>query len=134
MVCVYCSSETRVTNSRHQKRSNRVWRRRTCLSCGTTFTSLEAADLSGSITVKSHKQLEAFHRDKLFMSVYDSLKHRKTALSDATELTDTIIGYLQPYMKDVTIQKQTIIFLTLQSLRRFDKVAATHYEAFHPSA
>lgn len=102
------------------------------MPCGTTFTSIEAIDLSGSIAVKSQKQLEAFQRDKLFMSIYDSLKHRKTALSDATGLTDTIISSLHPYMKDITLEKETIILITLQSLRRFDKAAATHYEAFHP--
>lgn len=102
------------------------------MSCGTTFTSLESVDLSGSITVKSQKQIQAFQRDKLFMSIFDSLKHRKTALEDATALTDTIISRLYPHMKEVTLEKQIIISITLESLRRFDIVAATHYEAFHP--
>lgn len=132
MVCIYCESETRVTNSRHQKRTNKIWRRRTCLNCGTTFTTLEAVDLSSSITVKSQEQLQAFQRDKLFMSIFDSLKHRNTALSDATALTDTIISRLYPYMKEVALDKHIIIEITIESLRRFDKVAATHYEAFHP--
>ncbi len=134
MVCIYCSNETRVTNSRHQKRTNGVWRRRTCVVCGTTFTTREEIDLTGSITVKSQKQLEAFQRDKLFMSIFDSLRHRKTALEDATALTDTIISRLYPFMKDVIIDRTHIIEVTLQSLRQFDKAAATHYEAFHPTA
>lgn len=134
MVCIYCGSETRVTNSRHQKRRNHVWRRRTCMSCGTTFTSIEAVDLSGSIAVKSQKQLEAFQRDKLFMSIYDSLKHRKNALNDATGLTDTVISDLHPYMKDASLEKETIIITTLRCLRRFDKAASTYYKAFHPTS
>ncbi len=111
-----------------------MWRRRTCVSCGTTFTSLEGVDLHGSITVKSQGQLQAFQRDKLFMSIFDSLKHRKTALEDATALTDTVISRLYPYMQEVTLEKRVIIETTVESLQRFDKVAATHYEAFHPAS
>lgn len=132
MVCIYCGNETKITNSRAQKRTNGVWRRRTCQSCGSTFTSVEAPDLSGSISVKSAMQLEAFQRDKLFMSVYDSLRHRKTALSDATMLTDTVLQRLYPKIHTATVQKQQIIEVTLLVLNRFDKVAATHYQAFHP--
>ena len=131
MVCIYCSSETRVVNSRHQKRTNKVWRRRTCLNCGTTFTSLEGVDLRGSITVRHMKQLQPFERDKLFLSVHDSLKHRKTAQSDSTGLTDTIISLLYPHMRHAIVEKTDIIEITLKVLKRFDKVAATHYQAFH---
>lgn len=132
MVCIYCQNETKVVNSRHQKKLNRVWRRRTCLSCGTTFTSTEAVELSGSITVRHQKRLEPFQRDKLFMSVYDSLKHRKTALSDATGLTDTIVSKLYPLMSDAMLEKSVIIEVTAVILQRFDPVSATYYRAFHP--
>lgn len=132
MVCIYCGSETRVINSRPQKRTNRVWRRRTCLSCGTTFTSIEAVDLSGSVRVRDPKSLQPFQRDKLFLSIYDSLKHRKTATADATALTDTVISRLSAYMKDATVDKNNIIATTLKVLKRFDRVAATYYAAFHP--
>lgn len=134
MVCIYCSEDTRVVNSRHQKKLNRVWRRRTCLNCGTTYTTTEAVDLSGSITVRDIKRLEPFQRDKLFMSVYDSLKHRKTALSDATGLTDTIISKMYPLMQDAVIDKHQVIESVIVVLQRFDKPAAVHYAAFHPSA
>ena len=132
MVCIYCGNETRVINSRPQKRLNRVWRRRTCMTCGTTFTSTEAIDLSGSITVRDLKRLEPFQRDKLFMSIYDSLKHRKTALTDATGLTDTIISSLHPLMKDALLDKKDIITAAIKTLQRFDKAAMTYYQAFHP--
>ena len=132
MVCIYCGNETKVVNSRPQKRLNRVWRRRTCLNCGTTFTSTEAVDLSGSVTVRDIKLLEPFQRDKLLMSIYDSLKHRKSALSDATGLTDTVISQLYPLMSDAVIEKTVITEVTSVVLQRFDKAAATHYQAFHP--
>lgn len=77
------------------------------------------------------EQLEAFQRDKLFVSVYDSLKHRKTAQTDATELTDTILGELNPLMTDATISTQQIVQVTIRVLQRFDTAAATYYQAFH---
>lgn len=132
MLCIYCQSDTKVVNSRPQKRLNRVWRRRTCMTCGTTFTSSEAIDLSGSITVRDAKHLQPFQRDKLFMSIYDSLKHRKTALSDASGLTDTVITRLYPLMKDAVVDRAAIIEAVTSVLKRFDGVAATHYDAFHP--
>ena len=132
MVCIYCSNETKVINSRPQKRLNRVWRRRTCVNCGTTFTSIEAVDLSGNVTVKNNKALEPFQRDKLLLSIYDSLKHRKSALSDATGLTDTVISALYPLMQNAVIQKLDIVQAATKTLRRFDKAAATYYQAFHP--
>lgn len=131
MVCIYCGSGTKVTNSRPQKRVNGVWRRRQCLSCHTVFTSTEAVDLSGNIRVAKQKRLEPFRRDKLLLSIHDSLKHRKTATDDATGLTDTIIARLYPLMTDSVIQTVDITVITTETLKRFDKVAATHYAAFH---
>lgn len=132
MVCVYCVGETRVINSRPQKRLNRVWRRRTCTVCGTTFTSIETVDFGGSVTVRDPKSLQPFQRDKLLMSIYDSLKHRKTALTDATGLTDTVISRLYPLMHQAAVEKADIIAVTITTLKRFDKAAATYYQAFHP--
>jgi transcriptional repressor NrdR len=132
MVCIYCGGETKVTNSRPQKRLNRVWRRRACLNCGSIFSSTEAVDLTGSIRVLSQKRLEAFQRDRLLLSIHDSLKHRKTAISDATGLTDTVIAQLYPLMRDSVVEKAGIASITLEILKRFDKTAATHYSAFHP--
>lgn len=132
MNCVYCQGDTKVVNSRHQKKLNRVWRRRTCLACGATFTSSERIDLSGSITVRDIKRLEPFQRDKLFMSIFDSLKHRKTALNDATGLTDTVITQLYSHMQDAVLDKHQIIHTVTAVLQRFDKPASISYSAFHP--
>lgn len=132
MVCIYCQSETRVVNSRPQKRVNKIWRRRTCTVCGTTFTSLEAVDLTGSVRVRNQKALEPFQRDKLLLTIHDSIKHRKTAYSDATGLTDTVISKLLPAMTDAVVNRNEIVTVTISVLKRFDRVAATHYQAFHP--
>lgn len=133
MVCIYCGNETKVTNSRHQKRANNVWRRRQCLGCNTVFSTIEAPDMKLSITVKKpNGGLEPFLRDQLFVSVYDSLKHRKSALADATQLTDTVLSSLYAMAESSVLERDVIVTIVTTVLERFDSTAATHYKAFHP--
>ena len=76
--------------------------------------------------------LQPFYRDKLFLSIYDSLKHRKTAQMDATALADTIIGKLHSNSQGAGIERDYVADVTYKTLKLFDQVAATHYKAFHP--
>ncbi len=131
MVCVYCGGKTKVINSRAQKRLNQKWRRRLCLNCGAVITSLERVDTSTALQVLDSSRYKPFSRDKLFLSLYDSLKHRKTALRDATALTDTIIAKALSRIKSPVIEKEELFLLTTGVLKRFDKVALVHYQAFH---
>jgi transcriptional regulator NrdR family protein len=75
--------------------------------------------------------LQPFSRDKLLMSLYASCQHRKTALDDASALTDTVIKKLLSSTRDGTINSQIITDTALVALSRFDKAASTHYAAFH---
>lgn len=133
MVCIYCSSDTKVTNSRHQKRANNVWRRRQCQTCHTVFSTIEAPDMELSITVKQRGgDLKPFLRDQLLISVYDSLKHRKSALADATSLTDTVVSNLYTLAEASVLERDVIVTVVTTVLEHFDGAAATHYKAFHP--
>lgn len=132
MVCIYCGGRTRVINSRPQRRSNSTWRRRRCDNCKSIFTTTEIIDLRGSVVFKRATSLEPFSRDKLLLSVYDSLRHRKTALSDAEGVTNTILGTLYKQLTDAVVDRDRVVRIVYVTLSRFDKVAATHYQAFHP--
>lgn len=134
MVCLYCGAKTGVSNSRHQKKQNHIWRRRVCMDCGAIFTTSESPDLLKSLIVQSGKRVQPFSRDKLFLTIHDSIKHRKTAQSDATALTDTVISRLYPLIVVGSLKKEAIVQTTTEILRRFDKTAASHYKAFHPSS
>ena len=138
MVCIYCKSETQVTNSRHQIRSGGIWRRRKCLSCGRIFTTAEQVDYEKTWVVLSLGAPKAprppkrpFVRDKLYISLYKSLAHRPKATSDAAALTATIIGNLQKITDDGSLTTTTIATLAHQALGHFDKAAATMYAAYH---
>jgi transcriptional repressor NrdR len=132
MVCIYCGNETKVTNSRHQRRANQVWRRRSCIECGAIFSTTEYIDLSKTISLRRKTQLEPFSRESLLVSLYDSLRHRSDALADATAITSTIISQLPPLIIDAAIDRNDLVAIATETLSRFDNVAATHYAAFHP--
>lgn len=132
MVCTYCMNETQVTNSRHQKRANNVWRRRHCSSCDITFTTHEKADLAtSSVVLKQSGALEPLSRDKLFISIYESCRHRATALPDAAALTDTVLGnILKQQSTKGSILLDDLLDTTQRALHHFDPVSATYYQAY----
>ena len=132
MVCIHCQSKTQVINSRHQKRSNQVWRRRRCIN-GHVFTTQEATEISSVWLVSDRTgALRPFERDRLFMSLHNSLQHRTTAIRDAGALADTIMQQLVPEITNGVISSLSIRDAAQVALDRFDSAASTHYRAFHP--
>lgn len=133
MVCIYCGNTTQVTNSRLQKRTNTIWRRRACKNCKELFTTIEQPDLATTIIVRQvSKELTPLQRDKLLISLYDSCKHRITAYDDATELTKTCLADIIQSSIDGVIERNAIVTIVGSVLDRFDEVAATMYRAYHP--
>lgn len=133
MVCIYCGSGTKVSNSRARSGNLLVWRRRNCLGCRAKFTTKEQIDNQSAIIIqKSSGALEPFQRDKLLISIYACLKHRKSAIPDATALTDTIIHLLIPKMKAGKLQANDIISTSSKTIARFDESASVSYLAYHP--
>lgn len=132
MVCTYCSSPTQVTNSRLQKRSNSVWRRRKCTTCGAVFSTSEHVDYEKTWVVQySNGRLSPFLRDKLFTSIYKSCQHRPSALDDAIGLTHTVISAVHKDTREGALKTQDLAKAALKVLKRFDQPAAVSYQAFH---
>jgi transcriptional repressor NrdR len=136
MVCIYCSAETKVINSRHQKRANTVWRRRRCINCGSIITTEEIPKYETALMVRGDNgALEPFSRDLLLISLYKSLAHRKTAAQDAAALTTTLISLLRAHSDTEAIMDRDALIGSAHScLQRFDTAAASHYLAYHPES
>lgn len=132
MKCVYCTSETKVTNSRPQKRTNSIWRRRLCTNCDAIFSTSEMVDYDQSFKFKTRGELEPFSRDSVLISLNGSLQHRKGALREATALTETVLGLVMTNTRTAVIERRLLVETCYEVLQRFDSVAATHYRAFHP--
>jgi transcriptional repressor NrdR len=133
MVCTYCGKETRVTNSRLQKRSNQVWRRRQCEACRAVFTTHEAIDMSQSLLVDSNGSQSPFLSDMLFADLLQALSHRKDNFIAARELTSTITQKLLKLPDKPFFNTKTISKTSADVLKRFDKRAWLRYSADHPS-
>ena len=132
MVCIYCGSKTKVTNSRPQVRLGQTWRRRECISCHAVFTSLEQVALSDVLRVKKRSgTIEHFERDKLFISIYRSIDHLPDAIKLSRELSDTILGKLfsKKPMSPI-IESSTIAKLTANTLKAYNAAASVRYLSF----
>ncbi len=132
MVCLYCGNKTIVTNSRAQRHLNQIWRRRKCTACSSVVTTIEAANMGTSHLVRNETgELKPFSRDKLFISILNSLQHRRNPLEDAVGLTYTITRKLLDEATKGVITKTIIAHASLVALNRFDKAASVHYQAIH---
>jgi transcriptional regulator NrdR family protein len=133
MVCVYCGSPTKVTNSRSQQRANTIWRRRRCTACKAIVSTIEAVDVNRALIYRDSPGADhPFLREQLFISIYESCKHRDRAVSDAIELTHTILSTcIASQPSTGVIHRDMIITTSIQVLTAFDQAAGTHYAAFH---
>lgn len=133
MVCVYCGSPTQVVNSRHQRRTNDIWRRRRCTQCRAIFTTTETTGLDMALRVAlPNARLVPFQRDVLFISLYESCKHRPSAAYDASNLTRQVTNRLLANQEQPgLITRAQIISVCRRVLEPFDAAAATMYAAYH---
>jgi len=133
MVCVYCGQETKVINSRHQRRNNSVWRRRQCLNCSAVFTSHEKADLSSVLRVVRGQNIENFNEDFIFTELLLALGPRPKVFIDARELTSTVIKHLMALPGSPVFDTKQISKVVSATLKRFDRQAWHRYSSEHPS-
>jgi transcriptional repressor NrdR len=132
MVCMYCGKDTQVVNSRARSFPYSVWRRRKCPHCKNIFSTYETPGLDKAVVLAKGKDILPFSRDQLFLSVYQSVAHRPDAIRSASALTDTILTKLLAQLTHASLDRKMVVKTVATVLRRFDKAAATYYEAYHP--
>jgi len=133
MICIYCGFDTRVGNSRLQRRSNQVWRRRICKRCGAVFTTHEAIDLSSTLLVVTAGVPKPFVTDMLFTELLMAMSHRKNAYLDAREATNTVIKHLLELPGKPLYSPSQISLIVGDVLKKLDKRAYLRFIAEHPS-
>jgi transcriptional regulator NrdR family protein len=137
MVCIYCGKSTKVTNSRPGARLPSTWRRRECLTCVAQFSTFETPDFEKSFVVgNATVGYVPFQRDIVFIDIHEALKHRDDAIQAASALTRTVMGKLarSRTAKSSRIEPSEIAKIVFETLKRFDRFAATNYQAFHQHA
>lgn len=73
-----------------------------------------------------------FSRDRLYVSIYQSLGHRSDAPEAATALSSTITSSILKTAQEGRIERKAIVETAQAVLARFDKAAAVQYAAYHP--
>ncbi len=130
MFCIFCGSDTYVSNSRSAGKLPYVWRRRQCVKCKVIFSSREKPDLSLSVRVKNKSgKYETFSEDKLFVSILSCFSHRNDALKASRALSDTVLGKLLG-RKDY-LESDRIAEVVYRTILRADRSAAVFYKAHH---
>ena len=132
MFCINCfHKNTKVTNSRPNKKQPTIWRRRQCTQCGTVFTTYERPSLADNkpVILPSGKT-ETFNLGKLMLSIAKSFTHAPhEAEYNTLWLAQTVEDTLSTEQKVVT--PEDIEATTHAVLKRFDELAAIQYAAQH---
>jgi transcriptional regulator NrdR family protein len=136
MVCIYCSKDTKVVNSRLRIKDNEIWRRRKCTGCGVVFSSTEKIDLFSSIKIiKRSGKLQDFSEPKIIVSIYRSIDHLPNAPSLAGHLTKTALQKIlykniEPRTLGQKIDSTHIEACVFSVLQKFDSAGAIKYRAY----
>ncbi len=132
MHCPYCNHKTDVVNTRHKSSTNQIWRRRSCTNCQAVFTTHESADTSTLFIVKSGTRTSPFDPDRLYISIYESMRHRKQSYQDARGIYGTVLTNIIHNLENASIDRDEIVQIITKILRRFDQASSVQYSAFHP--
>lgn len=130
MKCPYCSSPSRIVNSRKSKKTNATWRRHRCVSCGADFTTYEAIDYEKAYVVQRKSRFEPFRPSQLLISIYRAIDHRPYAERDAEALTKDICARLAR-KNGPQFSPSDISAAVISALQNFDAAGAVKYQANH---
>lgn len=132
MFCINCfHKNTKVTNSRPNKKQPHIWRRRHCPTCNTTFTTYERPSLADNKSViLPGGKTDTFNLGKLILSISRAFTHApREAEYNALWLAQSVEDTLSTERETVT--PEDIEAVTHTMLKRFDELAAIQYAAQH---
>lgn len=131
MVCPFCTSETKIYNSRGTHGKTQTWRRHRCKQCQTSFTTREKIDWNGSVSVKTVAEASTtpYDRDRLFTSLLRASDGITLPPGTLSSLCDTIEYQLQKqhFFQSDSSSANDIISTATSVLRRFNPNLALQY-------
>lgn len=127
MKCVYCNSDTRVTDKRESPDGTR--RRRECLKCEKRFTTYERAERKSIIVVKKDGRREPFSVEKLKDGLMRACMKRPISVEKIDKVIDDIEEKLRSKGKEV--KTDNIGKMVMNKLKRLDKVAYIRFASVY---
>ena len=129
MKCIFCNSETKVTDKRDSEGETR--RRRECLKCGKRFTTYERIEEPNFIVIKKDKTRQPFSREKLRVGIEKACEKRPIETEKIDSLVNEIESRLREKVKGKEISSQEIGELVMKSLKKLDKVAYIRFASVY---
>jgi len=129
MKCIFCSSETKVTDKRDSEGETR--RRRECLKCKKRFTTYERVEELNFIVVKKDKSREPFSREKLKKGIEKACEKRPIETEKIDKMINEIERKIREKIKGKEISSMEIGELVMKSLKKIDKVAYIRFASVY---
>ena len=131
MVCLYCGSKTKITNSRYNKELHKTWRRHRCTNCNWIFTTYESIDMLQAVMVKKRSgKLEPFYEYKLFTSIKKSIDHISQPAKNANMLVQSVLRLVYRDLNGPVVTSLDLDRYVASVLKRFNAAAAVKYLSY----
>ena len=131
MKCPFCSFEdSKVIDSRSTGSSEKIRRRRECLSCGKRFTTHEVIETIPIIVVKRDKSREVYDRNKLSHGLIRACEKRPVSIETIEKIVDDIETKLQNEL-DREITSKMIGEYAMEYLKDTDEVAYVRFASVY---
>ena len=131
MKCPFCTyTESKVVDSRPAEDSEKIRRRRECLSCGKRFTTYEVIENTPLSVVKKDHSRQIFDRDKLLRGLLRACEKRPISVKTLESLVDSIEQtYANEMIKEV--RSTDLGEQVLRELKKLDKVAYIRFASVY---
>ena len=127
MKCIFCGSDTKVTDKRESGRETR--RRRECLKCKKRFTTYEKTEFKDIIIVKKDGRREPFSREKIKIGITKACEKRPISSSDIENIITEIEERLRKKGKET--KSDMVGRLIMGKLKKLDKVAYIRFASVY---
>lgn len=131
MKCPFCGyTESKVIDSRPTDESERIRRRRECMSCSKRFTTYEIIESVPVIVVKRDKSRESFNREKLFNGMLRACEKRPVSVEALEKAVNEIEAEIQNSL-DREVTSVHIGELAMEKLKDLDEVAYVRFASVY---
>lgn len=127
MRCIFCGSDTKVTDKRESPEGTR--RRRECLKCEKRFTTYERAEKKDIIVVKKDGRREAFSREKIKAGIIKACEKRPVPMEKIDKVVDNIEEKLRSRGKE--IKTEVIGKMVMNRLKKIDHIAYVRFASVY---
>ncbi len=131
MKCPFCAvEESKVIDSRPTDESERIRRRRECISCGKRFTTYEIIESVPIIVVKKDKSRQVFDRNKLLNGMLRACEKRPVSIEMLENAVSEIEATLQNSLER-EVSTDYIGELAMEKLKAIDEVAYVRFASVY---